>query len=240
MAKTKKQTNIETLLGLVFLPGFLPIHGEPCWPAGPPRRATAVSYLWSPPERGPASPETFSYSVSDGAHPLPSSSAAHLYVQDASCPPDGVRQGKRGREEREDREGRGGGGLHLSCAPIGLLVSLCCGDVSPRRPCRAEWTEQPVGVPPKQLGAARHGTARTSPRGIEAGTDCGRRPPSRIAVLTLCFVFVFLYFYIFYFFKSTNIPQPLQPGGTDGGRAPTSLRRVCVCVCVCLPRVGSR
>lgn len=44
-----------------------------------------------------------------------------------------------------------------SCAPIGPPVSLCRGDVSARRPCRAEWTVQPVEVTPKQLGTARHG-----------------------------------------------------------------------------------
>lgn len=172
--KKKKKKKSETVLGLVFLPDFLPIHRDPCWPAAPSQSHCSELFMVSPGTRSRLSGDIFIQRVRRRS----SSSAAHLYVQDAFCPRDGVREEEREGGGEGGKRGRiGRGGLHLSCAPIGPLVSLCCGDVSPRRPCRAEWTEQPVGVPPKQLGTARRGTARTSPRGIEAGTDCGRRPP---------------------------------------------------------------
>ena len=47
---------------------LLPSRSPACWPGAPPG-ATAVSYLWSPQEQGPASPETFSYTMLDAASP---------------------------------------------------------------------------------------------------------------------------------------------------------------------------
>lgn len=45
-------------------------------------------------------------------------------------------------------------------------MCLCRGDVRPRRPCSAEWTEQPVGFTPKQLSTARR---RHHPRELKQG-----------------------------------------------------------------------
>lgn len=71
-------------------------------------------------------------------------------------------------------------------------LRLCRGDVSPRRPCSAEWTGQPVGFTPKQLGTARHG--QTASPGLETGAESLRwrsfragGAPSTPEFLIFCF-----------------------------------------------------